>query len=510
MLVGAERAGAHPHVCDQRGRRDERVGHDAPVAERVCDLRRAVDLADQHRAGSQRVLGVGVGEPAQRGVDRPEWRGGWCTWWRRTWRVLSVVGERGYAPAPCARGARTGTRSKPWTRTAAANSPASATPRPVKPETAKRQATGRSAQQVAELVGRGAHGHDGDLVLGRGVHPEGARGHRAPAVDERHDGEQRERHHRGRAHGAEHEHSDALERRQRIEQGGGRAGGVPTRREGPGDHRRRGCAEAERDDGRRQVIARQQQRAAVGEHAGPRRVGEQLAAGETCDRGPAQGARGAARAPRRRVGRPQPYEHERDQRDERRDGDPGPAPVQAGDRSHRRHAHDPSGRHAGDRPREHMRPADGVRPLSRCGDADRDEQADADAEDGLRGGEDRKCWCRRTRRRSEGNERRPGGQQVAGARTPGRDRQKHGGQAAGRAGDRAQLSRGRRRDAELARDLGEDRREHEHCRLRREQAERTGRDSARQGGAGVAWPDIRRHARQRPVGVAVNVRRVAQ
>ena len=92
------------------------------------------------------------------------------------------------------------------------------------------------------------------------------------------------------------------------------------------------------------------------------------------------------------------------------------------------HARDPGRRHAGDRPREHARPLLGRRPLPGGRDADRDEQADADADDALRGGEEREARRGRAERRAGGDERRAGAQEVAQARAPRREGEQDGGQ----------------------------------------------------------------------------------
>jgi hypothetical protein len=370
-------------------------------------------------------------------------------------------------------------------------------------ETGKRdrEAARGGAEQIAELVGGGTHRHHRHLVLGGRVHPERARNHRAPSVDERHEGDDGQGQRGSGAHGSEHDDRAALHSRERRQQAGRRASGMAACGEGAREHGDRGGAEAERDGGRREAVAAHEQRARIRQDAGPCRVREQLAGGEAGHIGPPPGGDGVAGPPRRSVRRTLADERERSERDDHRQREPGGTPVDRGDGADDRHAHDPSGRHADDGPGEDVRAPRGRRPLARGGDAGGDQQAHADAEDRLRDGEHLE---RRRDRAGCGAERDEGsarGEQVAQTGAAGSHGQEDGGQAAGGAGDRAKLAGGPDIASELAGDVGQDRRKHEQRRLRREQAEEQDGagldDAAAEAGHGSAR---RRHAGQRPAG----------
>ena len=234
----------------------------------------------------------------------------------------------------------------------------------------QREPAGGGAEQVAELVGGRAHRHHGDRVLGSGVHAERTGDHRTPAVDERHRREDGEREGRGRPHSPEHEHRAALDRGQAGQQRGRRARGAAAAGEGAGHHRDRARAEPEPDDRRRHVVATQQQRAGVREHARPRGVRQQLAEREARDVGVPPGGGGGARPPRWGVCGAQADEHQRDECRHGGDGEPRDAPAGLGDGADDRHADDPRRRHADDCPREHVRALLWRRPLARRGNAD--------------------------------------------------------------------------------------------------------------------------------------------
>ena len=291
----------------------------------------------------------------------------------------------------------------------------------------------------------------------------------------------RERHGGRRAHPAEHDDGAGLEGRERREQGGRGPGGMAAREERAGHHGGGHGAEAERDDGRGEVVALQQQGARVGQHARPGRVGEQLAGGEPRDVGIPPCAQPPASARRRAIRRPPPDDPDRGERGEGGD-EPCRAPADVRHDADDGHARDPGRRHAGDRPREHARPLLGRRPLPSGGDADRDEQADADAGDALRGGEEREARRGRAERRAGGDERRAGAQEVAQARAPRRQGEQDGGRAAREARQRPQLARRRGGHAEIAGDVGKHGREHQHRGLGHEQAE-----EQHGAGSGQAW-----------------------
>ena len=112
----------------------------------------------------------------------------------------------------------------------------------------------------------------------------------------------------------------------------------------------------------------------------------------------------------------------------------------------------------------------GRRPFARGCDADRDEQADAHTEDGLCGRQHGERWRRGAESGAEGDERRPETEELTQAGSSSRRGEDQRGHSARRAGDGSQLSCGGGRDAELTRDIDEDRGQDEQSRLRREEA----------------------------------------
>jgi len=131
---------------------------------------------------------------------------------------------------------------------------------------------------------------------------------------------------------------------------------------------------------------------------------------------------------------------------------------------------DPGRRHAGDRPGEHLWALGRRGPFARRRDPDGDQQADANAQHGLRGGQHGERGRGRAEPRADRDERRPGAEQLAQAGPPRRRGEDQCGQSAGRARDRPELPGRGGRDAELARDVDQDRGQHEQRRLGCEQA----------------------------------------
>ena len=285
-----------------------------------------------------------------------------------------------------------------------------------------------------------------------------------------------------------------LEHGQGRQQRGRRARGVPAGGERAGKHGHGHGAEAERRRGRGDAVAGEQQRAGVGEHAGPGGVGQQLAGGEARDVAAAATPRSSRRcASSRRPAGAAAAEPAWPAR--RPSGTASQAARQpyAATAPDDRHADDPGRRHPGDRPGEHVRPPGGGRPLAGRGDADGDQQADPDADDALRGrqhGERRRGGAQP---RSPSDERGAGAEQVAQAGAATGDRQDTAVTPPVAPDMDAQLPRRRGRDAELASDVRQHGREHEQRRLRGEQAEEEHR--ARTGQQAKAWHTPQQQAR---------------
>ena len=236
--------------------------------------------------------------------------------------------------------------------------------------------------------------------------------------------------------------------------------------------RNRNDAERKSRAGGREAVLPGEERAAVDERARPCGIRHQLADGPATPlRQPEEPAQRRPFAAERGVRRARGDGQQRDERGGQRQREEREAPVHLRDDADERHPGDPGGRRAGQSPSHDAGALLRSAPRRHPGDPCREQRRDPGPHRYLGDREQRERGCRRAGDGAEGEEHASHGEERAGRESDESASGEERDDRSERRGDDPELPGRGDRDPEVVGHVAQDRREHEHARLAREERE---------------------------------------